>query len=1110
MPESRPPSLLAAIVLSLAAGSAGLAQTSRGTVSGIVTDPSGAAVVKAGIELRNQLTGVVRKTESNAAGLYRFDAVDLGAFDLTVTAPGFKVFIVREFGVQAGQVATIDARLEVGESATVIEVASSGVLLQNEAPVRGGNITAAQISDLPVAIRNPTEIVLTLPGVTTNRAGARGSQTFGVNGARGRSNNFLLDGTENNDISVAGQGFQFTNPDAVQEVSAQTSNYDAEFGRAGGAVVNVITRSGANEFHGTASYLLDSTYDDAITNTQSLSDDVQSRGRPLPGTDQWFAGTFGGRLVRDRTFFFGSFQERRQNSQSTRNVRTLSPRGRATLNSLFPKGTSPNVDLFNDVSAASGDANSQFFDVPLGNGRPDLEFGTLVFPYPQARTVREWVARFDHRPRDSDHLSIRFATSEEGHPAGGHTTSFPGFFTSLKNTYHNALIAETHVFSPSLTNELRVSYNRIDLAFPLDPANPLGLAIPQVRIAGITVDNVFEIGVNSAFPQGRTANNYVLQDTITWMKGRHNVRFGFDLLAQRSRQFAPIIERGRLTYGASAGFSGFANFVDGFGGGTGVAERTFGDAVYYPELFRQAYFAQDRWRMTDAFTITLGLRYEDFGTPMNSVRTSAWSGLFNIDPLTFDGPYRLPSKVAPDHNNFSPMIGLAYSPSHDSGLLGMLLGAKRTVFRGGYGIGYDSFFNNIASNAQGSAPNVVATATASRADAANPRGLEGLRDRIPATPRELTPLDSQALSPSDLRNPYYQHWSAGFQRELPGNVFLDVAYVGSKGTKLYINEELNPTVPASLQVIPQTATPIPAGRLQPRFDALQGSRNVRTNGGDSNYHSAQFLVARRFSSGLTGNFAYTWSKLIDNGSDIFAIAQVNQTQNPAVPGYFAGGLRFDRALSFLDRTHRAVFSFIYEVPWMRRQQGVAGRILGGWQVASTVAFESGVPLNVTNGVNADGLDGAGDRPDFNPNGRKGIRAVPDRNSPTGYINPDADRTPIDPATAQYIALPAHSGATPSRTGNLGRNTLRSPGINNFDVGFFKRVAINDRAGFEFRAEFFNFFNHPQYGYPGVSPFAPGAQSISASVTTSPAGRFLQPQFADGGGRVVRYQLKIRF
>jgi hypothetical protein len=259
--------------------------------------------------------------------------------------------------------------------------------------------------------------------------------------------------------------------------------------------------------------------------------------------------------------------------------------------------------------------------------------------------------------------------------------------------------------------------------------------------------------------------------------------------------------------------------------------------------------------------------------------------------------------------------------------------------------------------------------------------------------------------------------------------------------------------------------------------------------------------------------SYAFSKNIDNAADVFGITNSNTPQNTAVPSIY-GGLHSDRSISQLDRTHRASFSYSYSFPWMASQKGILGRVVGGWQIAGITTFESGVPVTITNGADADGIGGNFDRPMFNPNGTPGVRAQYSASSPTKYINPDAAGSPaIDPNTAMYIGLPAFSGAaTPAPTGNLGRNAggVRVPGINNFNTTFTKSVTITERVRTEFRAEFYNLWNHPQYGVPSVSPFSPAAGNISASVQTSPAGRFLQPQYMDGGGRVIRYQLRIVF
>jgi hypothetical protein len=254
--------------------------------------------------------------------------------------------------------------------------------------------------------------------------------------------------------------------------------------------------------------------------------------------------------------------------------------------------------------------------------------------------------------------------------------------------------------------------------------------------------------------------------------------------------------------------------------------------------------------------------------------------------------------------------------------------------------------------------------------------------------------------------------------------------------------------------------------------------------------------------------AYTWSKFIDYGSEIFAAS--NAAASTVVPTIF-GGLPRERGLSLFDRPHHFVWTAAYDLPFMRNQKGVQGRLLGGWTVSGIYSYETGVPVNITNGLDADGIDGANDRPNFNPSGQPGVRAVPG-NSPTGYVNPDLPGRPaIDPATAQYIGLAANpSTVTPAATGNLGRNTFRNGATNNWDANFQKTVKLTERFSTQFRAEFYNLFNHPQRGLGSVSPFSPANSTPSASVVNSPAGQFLNLGLLDGGSRVIRYQLKILF
>ena len=348
---------------------------------------------------------------------------------------------------------TIDAKLEIGTQNQVIEVSGDAVTLQVDSPVRSSPINSKQITELPFSGRNPVALALTVPGVSTSRIGVGGTGSFSMNGSRSRSNNFLIDGTENNDISVAGEAFSITLPDMVQETSVQTSNYDAEFGRAAGAVVNVVTN------------------DDAITTTQGLDPAVQKRGKPLSGTENIWGATFGGPIIKNKTFFFAGSQEDRQKSSGSSTAAAPTAAGWAPLNSLFPNSANPLVDLYRAVLAGTT-ATAQPTIIARGNNRPGIEFGTATLGYVNFVGDRLFSIKGDHRFSDSDSMSARYATQDR--PIRPASVSYPGMNTSQANLFKNAIFSETHIFSPSMTNELRLGYNRIDLVFPVDTTRPLG------------------------------------------------------------------------------------------------------------------------------------------------------------------------------------------------------------------------------------------------------------------------------------------------------------------------------------------------------------------------------------------------------------------------------------------------------------------------------------------------------------------------------------------------------------------------------------------------------------------------------------------------------------
>lgn len=576
------------------------------------------------------------------------------------------------------------------------------------------------------------------------------------------------------------------------------------------------------------------------------------------------------------------------------------------------------------------------------------------------------------------------------------------------------------------------------------------------------------------------------------------------------RQLAPADTRGTITYNSTSNFTGLANFVDNFGGSSGSIVRVFGELVYFPNLHRIAVFGQNRWKFSDNLTLTAGLRYEYFGVPFNTLRKVAFDGLFNVDPVTRTGPFSEPSKVQKDTNNFAPSVGFAYSPSFDGGIRGFIFGEKKSVIRGGYSIGYDSFFNNIASNvAAGS--NQVSVTVNSTVSTANPRRVANFSSQFPTVSPGVTASNSQSLIAPNLVNPYYQRWSLGFQRELPFQMVMDISYVDSKDTKLYIQEDANPLVRPELRVRPAGVTT----GLTNRLDNLQGARTVRTNGGDSNYHSGQFELRRRFANNFLLSSSCTFSKNINNSDEVFGVGLANSvTANAAVPAIL-GGQALERGLSVDDRTHRAAFTYLIESPFFRDRRGALGRILGGFQISSVTTFESGVPFTVLNGFDADGVGGNLDRPTYNPLGQRGVRVVPQVNATTnaitGYINPEIVLTynaagqpltyaPIDPLTAEFIVNPAYvAGASGSvvRVGNLGRNTERTPPVYNTNLTLLKRTRLfGERMFLEARTELFNAFNQQQF---------PSSGFIINAANTLTQGFFLNPDTTStsSGGRTIR-------
>ncbi|MCI0622714.1 MAG: carboxypeptidase regulatory-like domain-containing protein, partial [Acidobacteria bacterium] len=937
-------------------------QTSRGAVTGTLTDASKAVIAGSSVVLTHSETGVRRSASSNEAGLYRFDAVDPGVYQLKVTHPGFKPSITNMVQVNANRVTTIDLRLEVGTAETVIQVsAESEDLLAKDGPLRGGNFLPREVKELPLIGLNPISLARTLPGVIqplgTFLQSGEESTEFSVNGQRVRGNNFLLDGTENNDIAFTGMAQPFSIADAVEEVSVQTGNFSVEFGRASGGVFNVITKAGTNEVHGTLFWRYQSQRFNSVSNVDKLAGIPKSVfSHNVPGF------TVGGPIRKGRTFFFGGFQQ--DTRRSTANFTLVVPTAASVerLRSLFP--SNPRLDLYLGALGDLRGTGAPFpqalgVDPQTGVNRGSVLFATASLGLRQTNEGPQWLVRVDHHQSEAHRLSWRYIRdSRMNSPV---TVNFPGFILDSAERNQNFLFTDGYTFGPSYTNEFRFSYGRLDAdQTRISPQSvPQARTLPWIRILNPTIAAP---GVTSAL-QFRHANNLLFQETQTKLIGRHTVRYGMELLWQRATQRPNAITLGEYRYFGGGGYSAFANFLDDYSGANGRIIRSFGAEIFHPNQFRQSYFFQDTWKATPSLTLTLGLRYENFGQLANALRYPAFAG---FDPARFLEP----NQVNRDDNNFGPAFGLAWSPSFASGWLGKLFGNQRTVWRGGYQISYQALYSQILSlELASSTPNAILVDLIA---ASTGRGDPNWFARLPTAAGEPDiSKDQHGAIEKNLSSPYTERWSFGFQRQLLGQALLDVSYVGAQSHKLTTRADFNPRQPSG-------------ERLHPDY----GQRTVRTSQGNSAYHALQARLDRRFAQGFQLAASYTRSRSLDSTSE--GIGQVNsQYASPNLTSVPAaqGGLKLDRGLSDFHRGHRLSLLYLWEVPGPSK--GWWKHLLGGWSLAGITTFQSGTPYTIVNGSDRN-LDGwQMDRPDIaNPTAPRNSRAVIAQSCATGYRNPD--------------------------------------------------------------------------------------------------------------------------
>jgi hypothetical protein len=1041
------------------------AQATTGSMQGVVRDNQDAVIPGATVTLRNVETGATRTLVTEAAGGYRFLNLPVGQYELTVELPGFSRYVRQGLTVSLNQDAVVDVQLQPAAVSESIEVTADAPLLNTTNAEVGVRFDTRRIAELPVSgatFRDVFAVALSAPGVSQLGSGQNAFATgtnFSSNGMRIRSNNFMIDGQDSNDSSLTGRQQPINNTDIIQEVRLITNQFAAEFGRAAGSIVNVATKSGTNSFRGSG-FLF---HNDESLNARTNRDKAAGRASaPFREERQW-GGTLGGPILQNRTFFFGSYQ--RWTDRQLGSGFTLSgaptDQGRSILQQFASRPQVAALLQFVPAGSPNGKtaqftSGGQTFAVPLGDVT-----GSSSVMYDN----NQFSGRVDHQLTTNNRLVARYMGATTPMNSGTGQVTPPGLTTANTSNQHSLNTWLTSVIGQTMSNEFRVAWSHLGTITGSD--DPASESIPSLEITELgmngfnAANNRTAIGLAVNLPQFRYNDTYQFQNNLTWLRGNHAIKTGADVRYQYVKSFFFPTIRGLLRY------STLQTFVDGVAEAANINKPLpGGEEVNYYRWWDQYYYVQDEWRVRPALTLNLGLRYELPGNNIQSLidlnqRILAANGNNDV--------FRLNPVPSTDKNNFQPRLSFNWAPqTRQEGMLGMLTGGDKFVLRGGYARTHDYAFLNIALNIVSSFPYVAAINRSNLADAFTV--MQNTPGGVPAgvNPNTLT----RTVVAEDFRSPYADQFSLEVQRQLGANVALRVGYVGTFGKDLFQTLDGNPRLPFG-------------GASGPRVDNTRGVIRMRANTAESWYNSLQTGLEKRMSGGLSAGVHYTWSRYLDTASEIFnpSTGEVAVPQDPF-------DIRADKGRSSYDRPHRLTGNFVWELPFYRNQEGVLGKVLGGWQAASFFTLQSGAPFTPLNGsdptgalAGIDGLVGNAIRPMLNTDLDLSKMTIPELIAAGGA---DLFR--------RLCGMP--SATCPGeRVGNTPRNLLRADGIGNVDFAITKNTRFLNGQNVQFRLEMFNATNTRNFGIP------------AGSITSA---NFLNQWATDGGARRIWAAVRYTF
>lgn len=998
------------------------AQTIYGSLAGTVTDQSGAVIPDADVIVRSMDQGLVREIKTDSSGFWRATALPTGRYQLEVMVKGFEKIIRGPLVVEPSVERAVDVSVKPSATQEVVTITAESPLIEATKAQLSRGVESRRILELP-GQNTLNALALLMPGTAPSQNGRPGSG-FVVNGARTRSNNFMLDGANNNDQSLMIPR-QSPAPEYLGEFRIITNNFSAEYGRNAGSVVMQNTKSGTNEFHGIARWTWLGNGLNALTtgeqrtfNSQKatgLSDyDALRKSRGVYVNNQ-FLMSGGGPVIKNRMFFYGGYDLDRYRSTALPIAVTITQAGYDILTAnqnLFAPGT---VAFLKSIYPVANDPTSRgSLSVAAGAA------GTLTIPLAQysrgagsalsyGRDIHRGLARMDYRMTDKDNIQMRYMKDDNTDPGAPASLAVNQIGQIIVN--HNATINHVRVWKPTMVMETRLTYGRREAIFNENlPA--------QFSITGSGLPTIG----NQNYPQGRTDNLYELTNNTSQMLSRHTLKYGFNYLQYRLNSFFAPSLMGVISYPS------FSDFLFDRNGNFSQYAGT-GSVPAKTHEFQS--FIADDFRLTNALTLNIGLRYE---------YTSAPFGYF--------------SNAKADVNNWAPRFGFAWSPKKSDGLMGKITGGDRFVLRGGYAISYDQVFQNILLN---NARNYPRGVTVAQSNLTGAQLYDPAKRPAPPQPSDykgdVNLLPVRLFAPNKrITQPYSQQFSLGIERQLSGDYAVKLFYVGTRGLHLVREVEQNlgffaaavNANPSLLQPVVQgygmKATTV-SGQAAFRVDPTKGSVLVGDGYASSNYHSMQLSVEKRFSRNFQFEGNYTWSAFISESDDVLG-GQVNRTL-PSVPF----NLRLDKARSGFDTPHRFVLNGIYVFPERFKNNAILNRVVDGWQLSGISTMQTGSPYSILNANNALGI-------------LPGQISTIEGSQRAGWISSGTLNTATNPsvATPMWMAYPVNSGLI-----GAGANIRRTGNLFNTDVALVKNVrTFGEQQSLQFRWELFNVFNHRNF------------------------------------------------